>query len=113
MSYYNFDAPNKLGNDLTPEEQEEVKRAYVHRYTGQHKPEWAHKLMPNGKQYQVQHKDDADWLAHTRFNVTKKGRLHRGAHSCHSTPTWPGGVPKFMQAGVKESAQVLVDKLLS
>ncbi len=82
----------RLGSTLPPALQEQCKRAYVHRYTGDHKPAWARELRPNGEPYEVQFKDDADWLAHTEFPIagtcpalwrlTTKG-------DCYSTPTWP------------------------
>lgn len=72
------------GVELTPAEQSLVLRQYPHRYTAVRRPAWA----AAGK-YPVQFKDDADWLANTRFQVTPAGRLDRRAKSCHSTPTWP------------------------
>ena len=77
------------GDKLTPEDQNYVRCAYVHRFTRDHKPRWAHKPRPNGQPYPVQFDSDADWLAHTRFAVRKDGRLDNRVHSCESDPTWP------------------------
>lgn len=79
----------KLGTELHPDDQRHVLSAYVHRHTREHKPEWARKEWKDGKPYPVQFASDADWLAHTRFAVTTKGRLHHGVHECESSPTWP------------------------
>lgn len=79
----------KLGTELNAEDQAYVLRAYVHRFTGQHKPTWARKPRPDGSDYPVQFKDDQDWLAHTEFYVTPKGRLDRRQDLCFSHATWP------------------------
>jgi hypothetical protein len=74
----------KLGSELSQSEQQEALNRFVHRYTGNHKPQWVmHHKTP------LQFKDDADWLAHTRFAVTKAGKLHNGVKYCQSSPTWP------------------------
>jgi hypothetical protein len=75
----------KLGTELTQREQAHVLNAFVYRYTGNHRPVWAHKEC----NYPVQFKDDQDWLANTRFAVTKSGALDRRASECESSPTWP------------------------
>lgn len=77
-----------LGSLLQREEQEEAKRRFVHRYTGDNKPKWARKEWKDGKPYPLQFKDDADWLAHTIFRTNRDGSLHARA-SCESSPTWP------------------------
>ena len=82
------------GTDLNYVDQVYVLAAYVHRFTGNHKPDWARKPMPNGGEYPVQFKDDADWLANTEFAVKKNGYLDRRVHGCRSNPPWPDGVPE-------------------
>lgn len=77
------------GAELCSDDQAQALRAFVHRFTGDHKPAWARKPMPNGQTYQVQFADDSDWLANTRFAVTKAGRLDKRHGACESTPTWP------------------------
>lgn len=79
----------KYGHELHPDDQKHVLAAYVHRYTGEHKPQWANKKRPDGSDYKPQHKNDADWLKHTEFAVKKNGRLHQGVGSCRSTPSLP------------------------
>jgi hypothetical protein len=69
------------GLELSPAAQQQAFRQFVHRYTGEHRPYWVISQP-------VQFKDDADWLAHTRFYVTRDGNLCKG-RSCYSTPTWP------------------------
>lgn len=82
-----------LGSELSPDQQRAALARFVHRYTGQHKPVWASNFWKevNGEwlPYPLQFKDDADWLAHTRFVVTASGRLSNRATSCYSCPTWP------------------------
>jgi hypothetical protein len=90
----------KHGHELHPEDQNHVLRAYVHRYTGTHKPEWANKSRPDGSKYMPQHKDDHEWLKNTRFAVKKNGRLDQRVRRAESNPTWPHGSHEH---GVKES----------
>ena len=78
-----------LGTQLDYVAQREALARFVHRFTGNHRPQWAAKPMPNGSAYPVQFRDDADWLANTRFHVTNDGRLSSRHHSCQSNPTWP------------------------
>ena len=78
----------KLGSELHPTDQTLVRAAYVHRFTGDHKPAWANDWK-DGKPYPVQFKDDADWLANTFFAVKTNGRLSPKMKQCESHPTWP------------------------
>jgi hypothetical protein len=66
-----------VGNQLDKEDRAYVLTAYVHRFTGNHKPNWANKAMPNGEPYEVQFKDDEDWLNHTYFAINRKGKLDK------------------------------------
>lgn len=77
------------GSSLPHHTQEQAKRQFVHRYTGEHRPGWADKSWKDGRAYPVQFKDDADWLANTLFAVTVAGFLDRRVAHCHSSPTWP------------------------
>jgi hypothetical protein len=77
------------GNQLKPSVRAEVLRRYVHRYTGEHKPQWAGREWKDGKPYPLHFKDDNDWLANTEFEVTKAGELNQKFHQCVSSPTWP------------------------
>lgn len=79
----------KLGSELSDESKRYVLAAFCHRFTGQHRPAWAKEEWKDGKPYPLQFKDDADWLAHTRFPVTKAGEVDQRAGYCESTPTWP------------------------
>lgn len=82
--------PHKLGKDLTPADQKHALRAYVHRYTGDHTPAWAkHTTRPDGREYVVQFRDDAEWLANTFFRVRNDGTLAVSVYNCESHPTWP------------------------
>ncbi len=78
-----------LGAHLGPYMQEQVKRAFVYRFTGQHVPAWARQPMPNGQAYPLQFADDSDWLANTYFWITKKGELCKRHNYCESHQTWP------------------------
>lgn len=79
----------KLGTELDPSDQDHVLAAYVHRFTREHKPEWANKPWKDGKPYPLQFDSDADWLANTTFAVRKNGRLDHRVQDCQSNPTWP------------------------
>lgn len=72
------------GIDLPYNLRREVLRSYVHRYTGEHKPQWV-----KDDSTPVQFKDDEDWLRNTTFKVTNKGTLSRRHNFCESSPTWP------------------------
>lgn len=80
---------NTLGTHLTPAAQREVLAAYVHRFTGDHKPDWAYKPRVDGSAYPLQFASDADWLANTIFTVNRDGSLSKKQTSCESSPTWP------------------------
>lgn len=95
-----------LGSKLPPDLQKKVKAAYVHRFTGEHKPKWAEKPWKDGKPYTVQFKDDEDWLNHTEFPVTKKGALSNRPSMSRSNPTWPenqGKLPESYRGSVVEA----------
>jgi len=78
----------KKGIELHPDDQKRALSAYVHRFTGEHKPEWASDPRPDGTPYKRQFKDDREWLENTSFVVTKSGRLDKRAKHCQSTSTW-------------------------
>ena len=75
-----------VGKELSRRVQAECKARFVHRFTREHRPEWARNTT-----YKPQFADDADWLANTYFEVTKNGNLNRRAKYCESYPTWPEG----------------------
>lgn len=77
----------KLGTELSEADQKHALAAYVHRSTREHRPFWYRGFD------KVCFKDDAEWLANTRFPVTKAGRIDRRAYRCESNPTWPDGKP--------------------
>ncbi len=78
------------GSQLTKEDQSYVLAAYVHRFTKEHKPQWACEPLPDGTAYPVQFANDQDWLWNTLFYVSAKTfRLDHRAGRCESTPTWP------------------------
>ena len=85
----NIDGRKKLGIELDAPERRQVLAAYVHRYTGDHRPAWAQVPWKDGRPYPLQFSTDADWLAHTYFRTTRTGRLDTRAADCYSTPTWP------------------------
>lgn len=63
------------GSELTKENQELVKRMYVHRHTGDHPAKWAGKRS-------VFFVTDEQWLRHTQFAVTNKGKLDARVRHC-------------------------------
>ncbi len=71
------------GNKLCGPDRIHVLAAYVHRFTGNHIPNWA-KANPQCK---VQFKSDQDWLEHTEFAITKQGLLDLRIKHCRSNPT--------------------------
>lgn len=77
------------GINLTKSDQIYVLAAYVHRFTGEHRPKWANGLRPDGTPYRVQFKSDIDWLENTIFFVKNDGTLDGRFKRCESTPTWP------------------------
>lgn len=78
-----------LGSQLSPSVQRQCLARFVHRFTGDHRPQWASVARPDGRSYPVQFASDADWLANTRFFVTKTGNLSLWHDRCESSPTWP------------------------
>ena len=76
--------------------QQDALRSFVHRYTGNHVPEWTRKAAPNGNFYAPQYKDDKEWLAKTSFPVEAKRGVMQIASGkdvyCQSnTPSFPWG----------------------
>lgn len=89
-----------LGSHMGEHLQTQVKAKYIWRFTGDNHPKWAQEARrPDGCADPVQFADDADWLAHTYFEVTKQGELSRRSTYCESHPTWPNN-PEL-----RESAQ--------
>ena len=83
--------PTTPGAELSLADQRQVLAMYPHRFTQQHRPDWAKTARPNGQPYKPHFTDDSDWLAHTLFVTTKSGRLDKRARHCQSQPTWPEG----------------------
>ncbi len=82
------------GHELSPEVQRQALATYVYRYTRDHVPAWAIRdKRADGTPFPVQFASDADWLEHSRFPVTKAGRLASRPPYCYSDPTWPDGKP--------------------
>lgn len=81
--------PVKLGSGLHPDDKKHVLAAYVHRFTKEHRPQWARRTRPDGDDYAVQFASDAEWLANTFFVVRKDGRLNHAVNRCESHATWP------------------------
>lgn len=77
------------GSELSKDQQEEAKRRFVHRYTGNNKPQWASQTWKDDKPYPLHFKDDKDWLENTEFAVTKSGKLCNKTKYCNSKPTYP------------------------
>ena len=71
--------------------QDHCLRAYVHRFTRQHVPQWSKKPRDNGEPYPVQFASDSEWLARTLFPVTvsAKGVIKERSGACWSNASWP------------------------
>lgn len=105
----NEETEMKKGSELHPEDQKHVLNSYVHRYTKEHKPNWANKLRPDGTKHMPQFHSDSDWLNNTKFRVHKKsGRLDHRAKSCESNPTWPHGQNQLKEDHFEKGAEVEV-----
>lgn len=77
------------GNELSPECQQYAKTAFVNRFTGDNKPQWAYEEWKDGQPHPLQFANDEEWLANTSFEVRKDGKINRRCYTCISTPTWP------------------------
>jgi hypothetical protein len=65
-------------------------RVYVNRYTLTHKPQWAYKPRPDGKEYKPQYRSDREWYDNTSFpgEPNHIGRITE----CYSrNASWPLG----------------------
>lgn len=100
------------GSELTPEQQREVKSKYVHRHTGNNKPDWAKQTWKDGKPYPLHFKDDSDWLENSTFGVTKTGKLHNGTKYCNSSPTYPNNpeLRKKLKESFKVGDKIIIDR---
>lgn len=85
-----------IGTQLSESARRAALARFVHRFTVNNRPQWA-RANPN---YLPQFLDDSDWLANTRFHVTKSGQLDRRYSHCESTPTWPQGKGVWGRKGV-------------
>lgn len=75
------------GSHMSTPIQEECKRIFIHRFTGDHMPEW-----PSGNYKKYPHfTDDKEWLENTFFHVTINGTLDKRYNHCESHPTFPLG----------------------
>lgn len=83
------DTMQVLGSQLGESAKREALARFVHRFTGDHRPAWVRDRRPDGSPYPLHFKDDADWLANTRFHVRLNGKLCEASETCESSPTWP------------------------
>jgi hypothetical protein len=90
------------GSRLSPEQQREAKSKFVHRFTGNNKPEWTKQIWKDGKTYPLHFKDDKDWLENTEFAVKKNGELCGKTKYCNSKPTYPNN-PELRKKDMKEA----------
>jgi hypothetical protein len=96
-----FPARTLRGDQLSPDQQREALARFAHRFTGDHRPDWASKKWKGMADYPLQFKDDRDWLAHTWFAVNKDGRISKRNRNCESWPTWPNN-PELRKDKVPE-----------
>lgn len=74
------------GEELAPADRAHVLNAYVHRMTTEARQRWpdfAAFMLRNG--YRMPARDDAEWLAMTRFAVRSDGRLDSRVRRCETT----------------------------
>lgn len=64
--------------------------SYVHRFTMEHVPAWAHERREDGTYYAPQYRSDAEWYANTTF-PGEPGHLGGRRHCFTSGETWPLG----------------------
>lgn len=68
----------------------QAKKAYPHRFTMEHVPNWARNPAPNGKYYAPQFRTDAEWHANTLFPPNNP--LGKRVQDCFTNgQTWPLG----------------------
>ena len=79
----------KKGSQLSRRVQKMALASFVHRFTGDHRPEWSYSHWKDGMTYPLQFADDRDWLENTEFALTAAGELDKRIDYCRSTPTWP------------------------
>jgi hypothetical protein len=76
------------GRHLTEHQKRLVLNAFVNRFTGEHKPQWANKKMPNGEEYKPLYKTDDEWINDYSFYFIKDGsRLMANKNYCVPTST--------------------------
>ena len=87
---------------------EEACRQFVHRYTMEHVPSWAHAQRSDGTFYAPQYQSDREWYEKTKF-YGEPGHVG-GKKECHSSgQSWPLG----MRLGTRYDGQVLNPASLS
>lgn len=84
--------PFLKGSQLNSDDRRIVLATYIHRFTKDHKPNWANRPRPDGSPYMPHFASDDEWLEHTHFHVTAKGKLDHRYHFCESSPTFPDGI---------------------
>jgi hypothetical protein len=72
----------EIGSNLRPDVQRECLARFGYRSTGNH-----NRWLSYG--CRLQFRDDAEWLAKTKFWIRADGGLARNRHYCESSPTWP------------------------
>lgn len=63
------------GARLTSAQKRAVLAAFVHRFTGEHRPAWSLQKMPNGGSYAPTHATDTEWVNDHAFYITAQGAL--------------------------------------
>lgn len=115
LNFGDYTGPAMVRGDLLPERlQQDALRAYLHRFTRDHRPIWSKKPRPCGNPYPVQFASDREWLSRTLFPVTvrKGGRLgehtRAGRAHAHSSPTWPDGLSEADKAKAGATVAAIV-----
>lgn len=78
----------KKGSLLREDQKKAVKDLFIHRYTGDHTPDWVSPPFDGHPHYE----SDDEWLANTTFQMTRHGELDRRCHYCFPLVI-PEGIP--------------------
>lgn len=71
------------GKNLTTYQRDLVRRVFVNRFTGEHKPSWVNTRMPNGDEYKPMYATDNLWIdAHAFYFVKDGSRLMENRKHC-------------------------------
>lgn len=76
------------GENLTSAQRAEVKSAFIHRFTGEHRPKWVDMRRDDGIHidYLPTHATDNEWINAHAFYIRKDG--HIATRPATAMPAW-------------------------